>query len=258
MLGAGHDWPVDSVWNYHVGAKSPFLDMDNYTTALTGRYGAATGEADFSEKSQLMAYESLRAMFEAYGRNKYTSATGVIQWMLNNAWPGLNWHLFDYYLRPGGSYFGAKKGNESLHVQYSYDDQSIVVVNHLYTASPAMKVTATLYDQSSTQAFSGSATLDVAADSSTKTSLTIPAMSSASAIYFLDLELTDATGAAVSSNFYWLTPQPDVMGTPDPSTDWYIVPIATFADFTSLSSLPSATLVGTKATQQNGAHRRRR
>ena len=87
-------------------------------------------------KSQLMAYESLRAMFEAYGRNKYTSATGVIQWMLNNAWPGLNWHLFDYYLRPGGSYFGAKKGNEFLHVQYSYDDQSIVVVNHEYQASP--------------------------------------------------------------------------------------------------------------------------
>ena len=29
-----------------------------------------------------------RAMFEAYRRNKYTS-TGVIQWMLNNAWPSM-------------------------------------------------------------------------------------------------------------------------------------------------------------------------
>ena len=62
---------------------------------------------DFAAKSQIMAYEGIRAMFEAYSRNKYRS-TGVIQWMLNNAWPGLIWHLYDYYLRPGGGYFGAK------------------------------------------------------------------------------------------------------------------------------------------------------
>jgi exo-1,4-beta-D-glucosaminidase len=253
MLGAGHDWPIDGVWNYHVGAKSPFLDMGNYTKALSGRYGAPTGEADFSMKSQLMAYESLRAMFEAYGRNKYTAATGVIQWMLNNAWPGMNWHLYDYYLRPGGSYFGAKKGNELLHVQYSYDDQSVVVVNHGYAASPGTKVTAALYDQSSTRVFTGNATLDVAADSSTVTSIAIPSMSPTSGVYFLDLELVDAKGAAVSSNFYWLTPTPDVMGQPGGGTDWYFLPIAKFADFTPLSSMPRVTLTATKATHQNGA-----
>ncbi len=253
LLGTTDEWPIDSVWDYHVGAKSPFLDMNNYTNALTGRYGLATGEADFSMKSQLMAYESLRAMFEAYGKNKYTSATGVIQWMLNNAWPGLNWHLFDYYLRPGGSYFGAKKGNEYLHVQYSYDDQSVVVVNHEYQAFTGLKATATLYDATSAQVFSGDATLDVAADSSTKTTVSIPAMTASSGVYFLDLELVDGTGAAVSSNFYWLTPTPDVMGKADPSTSWYFEPIDTFADFTPLGSLPKATLSGTETTTPNGA-----
>ena len=252
MLG-GPDWPVDSVWDYHVGAKPPFLDLDNYTNALTHRYGQATSEADFSMKSQLMAYESLRAMFEAYGRNKYASATGVIQWMLNNAWPGLNWHLYDYYLRPGGSYFGAKRANEYLHVQYSYDDQSIVVVNHGYQAFAGVAVTATLYDLSSAQVFTASATLDVGADSSTTTSITIPPMSSSSGVYFLDLELVGPTSAAVSSNLYWLTPQPDVMAPPDPSTEWYFLPIAQFADFTPLSSMPEVTLQATKATQQNGS-----
>ena len=43
-----------------------------------------------------------RAMFEAYGRNKYES-TGVIQWMLNNAWPSIIWNLYDYYLVPAGA-----------------------------------------------------------------------------------------------------------------------------------------------------------
>ena len=60
-----------------------------------------------------MAYEGIRAMFEAFSRNKYTS-TGVIQWMLNNAWPGIIWHLYDYYLLPGGGYFGAKMANQPL------------------------------------------------------------------------------------------------------------------------------------------------
>ena len=56
-------------------------------------------------------------MFEAFGRNKY-EATGVIQWMLNNAWPSMIWHLYDYYLRPGGGYYGTKVACEPLHVQY--------------------------------------------------------------------------------------------------------------------------------------------
>ena len=44
------------------------------------------------------------------------TATGVIQWMLNNAWPSMIWHLYDYYLRPGGGYYGTKKACEPLHV----------------------------------------------------------------------------------------------------------------------------------------------
>ena len=88
-----------------------------------------------------MTYEAERAMFEAYGRNKYVS-TGVIQWMMNTAWPGLIWHLYDYYLRPGGGYFGTKKALEPVHVQYSYDDSSIVVVNSTYTDLAGYRVTA--------------------------------------------------------------------------------------------------------------------
>ena len=63
-----------------------------------------------------MTYDGQRAMFEAYGRNKYNS-TGVIQWMLDNAWPSLIWHLYDYYLVPAGGYFGTKKACERLHAR---------------------------------------------------------------------------------------------------------------------------------------------
>jgi exo-1,4-beta-D-glucosaminidase len=139
MLPQDHLWPIDSTWEYHAGGMSRTLNV--FTEALNKRYGPSNSAEDFSVKAQVQAYEAHRAMMEAYGRNKYTS-TGIIQWMLNNAWPGMIWHLYDWYLRPGGSYFGVKKACEPLHVQYSYDDHSIVIVNSLYQPFTNLKVTA--------------------------------------------------------------------------------------------------------------------
>ena len=102
-----HLWPIDEYWNFHAGEKR-FTNINIFSTALTKRYGAPTSLDDFERKAQAMTYENQRAMFEAYGRNKHTS-TGVIQWMLNNAWPSLIWHLYDYYLVPAGGYSARKR-----------------------------------------------------------------------------------------------------------------------------------------------------
>ena len=104
----------------------------------------ATSLDDYERKAQAMTYDGQRAMFEAYGSNKYPS-TGVIQWMLNNAWPSLIWHLYDYYLVPGGGYYGTHKAMEPLHVQYGYDDQSVAVVNDTYVERKGMKTRARVY-----------------------------------------------------------------------------------------------------------------
>ena len=89
-------------------AAAQFKDLHVFTDALNARYRAGRPALeDYALKSQMQTYEGVRAMYEAYSRNKYTS-TGVIQWMLNNAWPSMIWHLYDFYLRPGGGYFGAK------------------------------------------------------------------------------------------------------------------------------------------------------
>src|SRR6185312_6433247 len=118
---------------------------------------------DFTSKSQLQSYEGIRAMFEAYSRNKYTSG-GVIQWMLSNAWPSLIWHLYDYYLRPAGGYFGTKKACEAVHVQYSYDDRSIVLVNDTQIAGHGLRVSASVLDFDLKQRFSRQADVELPAD----------------------------------------------------------------------------------------------
>jgi len=87
------------------------------------RYGPSKGVEEYARKAQAAAYESHRAMFESFAERKYT-ATGVIQWMQNNAWPGMIWHLYDFYLRPAARTSAAKKAGEPLHVQYAYDDRS--------------------------------------------------------------------------------------------------------------------------------------
>ena len=86
MLPPDHLWPIDSVWEYHAGGMSHTLNV--FTEALNERYGPANSVEEYALKAQLQAYEAHRAMMEAYGRNKYTS-TGIIQWMLNNAWPSM-------------------------------------------------------------------------------------------------------------------------------------------------------------------------
>ena len=97
-----------SWWDYHAGGGA----VQGYKRVHRGAQRAlrhADTVEDYARKAQMMAYEGQRAMFEAFGRNKYTS-TGVIQWMLNNAWPGLIWHLYDWYLRPGGSLLRRQEG----------------------------------------------------------------------------------------------------------------------------------------------------
>src|SRR5581483_5612959 len=168
-----------------------------------GRYGKAKNLADYVMKSQVMEYEGERAMFEAYARNKY-AATGVVQWMLNNAWPSIIWHLYDWYLRPGGGYYGTKKANEPLHVQYSYDDRSVVVVNSYYKPMGGYTVSAKVENLDGSQKFSKSAPVEIAPDSSTRV-FALPEISGLSDVYFVTLELRGRDGGLASSNFYWLS-----------------------------------------------------
>jgi exo-1,4-beta-D-glucosaminidase len=243
-----HLWPIDDVWNYHAGGER-FTNVNVFTDGLTKRYGEASSLDDFERKAQAMTYDGERAMFEAYGRNKYT-ATGVIQWMLNNAWPSLIWHLYDYYLVPAGGYFGTKKACEPVHVQYSYDDNSVNVVNSTYEALKGMKVSAKIYNIDAKEKASKNATLDLAADSSTK-AFDLPSPEGLSTSYFLKLQLHDASGKLISDNFYWLSTKADTLDWAGRSDTVY-TPQKDFADLTGLNNLPKAKVRITKLIHASG------
>jgi len=242
FIPADHLWPIDEIWNFHSGS-SRFKTLENYNAALSAEYGPPADLDDYNRKSQAMAYDGERAMFEAYSRNKYTS-TGVIQWMLNNAWPSLIWHLYDYNLEPAGGYFGTKKANEPVHILYSYDDRSIAVVNSTYKPVSGMKASVRVADFNLKELFSQEKTVDVDADGLHKV-LQIPEIPSdfKPTVYFVRLNLKDAAGKLLSSNFYWLS-------TKKPEFDWdktslVHTPVTSHQDMTRLLTLPRMHLKAT-------------
>jgi exo-1,4-beta-D-glucosaminidase len=247
MVGKDHLWPIDDVWNYHAGGGE-FKTINVFSEALANRYGKSDNVEDFAIKSQMQTYEGVRAMYEAYSRNKY-KATGVIQWMLNNAWPSMIWHLYDYYLRPGGGYFGAKRAMEALHPVYGYDDHAIWLVSSQYTDVKGLKLTTKIYNLDATEKFSQENSVDAAADSTARI-FTLPDVSGLSNTYFLVLKLEDSTGKLVGSNFYWLSTKPETIDWA--KSTWWMTPTASYADFTSISQLPKVKLKVTDRTERKG------
>jgi len=233
-----HLWPIDDVWNYHAGGER-FTTVNVFTDGLNKRYGTATSLEDYERKAQAVAYDGERSMFESYGRNKYIS-TGVIQWMLNNAWPSLIWHLYDYYLVPGGGYFGTKKAMEPLHVQYGYDDQSVAVVNDTYLERKSMKVRARIYSLDAKLLTDKEETVDVPADAAVK-AFDLPKPDGLTMTFFVKLDLRDARGKSVSDNFYWLSAKADTLDWAH-KQDTVYTPQTEFGDLTGLNSLPQVKL----------------
>jgi exo-1,4-beta-D-glucosaminidase len=233
-----HLWPIDEVWNFHAG-KERFTTINVFADGLNRRYGQATSLDDFERKAQAVTYDGQRAMFEAYARNKYSS-TGVIQWMLNNAWPSLIWHLYDYYMVPAGGYYGTKKACEPVHVQYSYDNNSVAVINSTYAALMGVKVTSKMYNLDASEKGTKDATLDLAPDSST-TAFELPKVEGLSNTYFLRLQLQDGAGKLVSDNFYWLSTKADVLDWKN-KQDTVYTPQAEFGDLSGLATLPEVKL----------------
>ena len=247
MLSPKNQWPIDSVWNYHCG-RHQFSKLDRYTKALENRYGKAVSLAGFTKKAQVLNYELMRPMFEAFSAHRY-KATGVIQWMLNSAWPEMYWQLYDYYLMPNGAYYGAKKASQPYHTIYDYAHHSLYVVNDKLKDKNGCTLKIKVYDQYSSLKYEKEMKINLKANTSRKI-LKLPAFSWVKNVYFLDLRLTDKDGKEIDNNFYWLPKKQDVLDYNLKPHGWYFYTLTSqYADFTALNRLPKVT-VAAKTTKR--------
>jgi exo-1,4-beta-D-glucosaminidase len=230
-------WPIDGVWKFHC-ARGEFHQLNHYWEALTNRYGMPRDVAEFAFKSQAVNYEAIRPMFEAFAVN-IPNTTGIIQWMLNASWPKLYWQLYDYYLVPGGAFFGAKKGASPFATIYDYGDRGIYLVNQTRNDFGRCRTKITAYDLNSKPIFDETVTNTASAYGAQKI-CDLSALAPQTPVYFLDLRTADENGVKRADNFYWLSTKPDLLD--EGNSTWYVTPNKSWADFSALNRLPQATV----------------
>jgi exo-1,4-beta-D-glucosaminidase len=228
-----------------------FGTLDNLDTAIQNRYGKWDSLSQYVEEAQVQNYEDVRAQFEGYidhWDHYPTPSTGTDYWQMNKGWPTLLWDLYNYDYDEAGSYFGAKKANEDLHVLYAYDTGGVTIDNLTGASQAGLSVESRVYSVDG----------KVLSDQSTKGSLAlapqqvdngvltpkVPAATTPPApaqAYFVELILRQH-GTVVDRNVYWLSTQQDVInwttteGNPQADNG---APLSQYADMTALQSLPS-------------------
>ena len=252
MVGDEHLWPIDDVWSFHAGGQE-FHTVMRFVDALVARYGEVSSALDLALWSQLVTYEGQRAMFEAYTRNKY-GATGVIQWMLNNSWPSMIWHLFDWYLRPGGGYFGTQKACEPLHVMYSYDDRTVVVTNQWSRAFRGLSVRVRVAELDTAGVVQSAIVPEqivhgVVVEPDDKV-VVVTLSPPEHAVRIIDLLLIDDGGREVSRNLYWIPKERDIVDYE--KANWLNAPTAKHADLRALRRLPLTSLTARAERASDG------
>lgn len=256
MMNKEDLWPITSnTFSFHTVLQgTEYFDL--VLKSLDMRYGKASGIEEFLMKGQALNYESARGMYEAYARNKY-DALGITTWKYDAAWPAaLTWQYVDWFLNVGGAYYGAKKACEPLHVQYSYDDQSVYVLNSFYKDFSDLKVTAKVYNFELDEVYSKSAIVCVDSDGKTE-AFKIDFPDKLSKLFFVSLKLHTGSEEEISDNFYWLSTTPDTQGSKEDvrtGKGWGILKAnpKSFADFTSLNNIPKVKIDAKYDVEKNG------
>lgn len=197
-------YPLTPTWAHH-GANHYYKPYDE---ALRRTFGPPKTVLEYCRRGQLLSYDQHRAMFEAAQHRMWEITSGFSQWKLNACWPTIQWHIYDWYLRPMVSFYAIRKACEPIHVQMTPLDRMVTVVNNRFQPLQGLRVQARLFDMDSKLRWHHQATLDIEPNSFREV-FPVPALEDSSPVYFVRLDLADAHGMALAQNFYWL-PQHDL------------------------------------------------
>ncbi len=203
MIPPESQWPVNDTWEFHCG-RNEFQTLDRYNTAMNERFGKPSDLEEYCMKAQLLNYESIRPMFEAFQVNRYT-ATGIIQWMLNSSWPKLIWQLYGYDLLPNAAMYGTKKALEPIHAVFDYGKNEIVVSNSSPNRFENLKLKVRLINLDMEELLNKDFTFSLSGDEH-KTIFSLPGdIRGLDPTYFLDLRIFSEVNQVLSINQYVLT-----------------------------------------------------
>ena len=141
-------WPAspEMLDKHFFGNSAGNARPTRYFAAVEYNYGKAAGAEDFCRKAQLLNIEVNKAMYEGWQHHLWNDASGILTWMSQSAYPSFVWQTYDYYYDLNGAYWGVRKACEPLHIQWSYADNTVKVVNASGEAYNGLRATAAVYN----------------------------------------------------------------------------------------------------------------
>ncbi len=211
-------WPRNDMWDKHFfsddAAQGGGAAASSYYDRVEQEFGESTGAEQFCERAQLFNIECSKAMFEGWNYNLWNTASGLLYWMSQAAYPSHLWQTYDYYYDMTGIYWGSKKACEPVHIQWNCHNNDITVVNATHNSFSGLRAEIETYKSNGSKvdgasgtysnlAVGENATLNFCNMNSTDDVRTSKLSNIASTVFFLRLKLYDADGNLVSQNTYW-------------------------------------------------------
>lgn len=236
MIPEGELWPLNEAWDFHCTTSTTALNtMQPTTEAIDNKYGKATDLKSYLDRAHLLNYESTKSMFEAFRINK-AEGTGIVQWMLNSAWPSMYWQLYDYYMIPTPAYYGVKRGNNPHQLIYNYKDNGIYAVNETPAKGENLKAVIRGFSMDSKPLYTEEVSFSIDENESQQ----LFTVDNTAKNSFLQLELFDNQGNLLAENFYTLASSEDSYFWD--KTNWVGTPMKGYSDFKALADLPASEL----------------
>ncbi len=238
-------WPINEYWYFHSGANDGNNRLESITLAIDKRYGKSSSAAEFTRKAQVAHYENVRAQFETYAASGWENHKMMVYWMLDNHWPSFFGHLFDYYYKQGGGYFGAKKSLKPLTAVYDYyatgdrTKANIYLVNQTTQPQKSLSVSATIFNVDGVVKHTEKASSVDIAPASAMRVLSLPRYSDMTSTYFIHLQVRDTGGSLLADNAYWQSTTNDDIGDPSNDQQFQLKQIQ-WADYSALNKMPRA------------------
>ena len=239
-------WPVGDAYDFHCTTSREALhDLNELKMVIEKRHGGATDLDDFLRKAHFIDYEGTRAMIEAH-RVNVPRSTGVIQWMLNSAWPALYWQMYDWYLVPVSGYWSVKRGCCPQQLIYNYADRQIYAVND---EKEERNLTARMriYD------LEGNMVSEKSKEVTLSTGCSFPVFQAGEIdkVEFMFLSFEDGKGNVVARNEYCLAEKEDRHNWK--KYRWWRTQMETYADFSPMNDLAKADLEVSAGRTEKGA-----
>ncbi len=223
-------FPIDDRYNSLCTASSADMNsLKQLNEVISNRFGEAKDIDEYLRRADMLNYESTKAMFESF-RARWPHTTGIIQWMLNGARPGIYWQLYDYFKQPNAAYYGVKKANAPVQLIYDYYNKAVYAVNETLETA---KLKATMKLLKGSNAAEDAKQIEVAPGTVIKV-FDIDIAEAPAAFLFLKLKDGDNE---VATNEYFIPAGNDVYDWS--KTTWVNTPITQYASYAMLDGLCS-------------------